>query len=119
MKIALWLVAMSMVIPPALADEVASNKGVGLSTCGEFANAYRLAPAEAEWVFFSWAQGYMSAMNTAQSFPTTRPQPQLHDLNSMSTKDQERLIRAYCDEHPLGNYIDAVLKLYNTLTLIK
>lgn len=36
-------------------------------------------------------------------------------LNAINPEEQERIIRNYCDRHPLGNYLDAVIVLYRSL----
>jgi hypothetical protein len=38
--------------------------GIGASSCGEFSEMYRSDPNQAEFMFFSWAQGFMSGLNT-------------------------------------------------------
>lgn len=82
------------------------------STCAEFANMYRGNPQEH---FFNWAQGFMSGLNFAAIGRTGMSM----NMGSMSTDQQERAIRAYCNEHPLANYIDAVLDLYSRFSLNK
>lgn len=87
----------------ANAKEIAVQ-GIGVSTCTQFANFYKVDAQSAENVFFAWAQGYLSGWNTAQ---IDAKQPTLN-LALMDTKEQREFLRRYCDQHPLGNYIDAV-----------
>jgi hypothetical protein len=88
--------------------------GWGAFTCAQFANMYRDDPKFTEEHFFNWAQGFMSGLNFA-----TIGQGISMNLGSISTEQQQRAIRAYCNEHPLGNYLDAVLDLYNRFSLNK
>ena len=37
--------------------------GVGTATCAQFAEVYKLSPSETETRFYTWAQGFMSALN--------------------------------------------------------
>jgi hypothetical protein len=46
-------------------------------------------------------------------------QGQYHDLSAMTTKDQERSLRNYCDEHPMAEFLKAAMDLYFKLPLKK
>jgi hypothetical protein len=81
--------------------------GIGLSTCTEFANLYKLDAETAENRFFSWAQGFMSGYDFAQRDNTKN----MFNLALMETKEQQAFLRSYCDQHPLGDYFDAVTHL--------
>jgi hypothetical protein len=87
-------------------------RGFGLTTCGQFAQHYQQS-TDVETYFFSWAQGYMSAMNVATSTETHR----FHNLSARSVDEEEASIRLYCNSHPLANYLDAVLALYDSLPI--
>src|SRR5690606_12429635 len=83
--------------PPAgSAEQTAATMGLGVTTCGEFAKAYQINPADAEFVYFSWAQGYMSGLNTVVYGLTGK----VIDLSAMPTSDQQSAIRQYCNAHP-------------------
>lgn len=58
-------------------------------------------------VYFSWAQGYMSALNTVSSGANQ----QVRDLAAKSAKDQTQHLQAFCDRHPLYAYREAVISL--------
>ena len=81
--------------------------GLGISSCAEFANLYKQDPKWAEGMYFAWAQGYLSGWNMAQ-ISAKRP---YFDLASLDTRTQQAHLRSYCDQHPLGNYLDAVWDL--------
>jgi hypothetical protein len=90
--------------------------GMGADSCGNFASQYRLSASVAETSYFAWAQGYMSGLNTMISAAgKTAPR----DLNGLAVANQEARIRSYCDQHPLGNYVDAVMDLYGALPFMR
>jgi hypothetical protein len=74
-------------------------------SCAQFADAVRRG-GYSELLYYTWAQGFLSARSEA---------PEHHEplinLAVMSTDEQRRLLRSYCNEHPLAQYIDAVLNL--------
>ena len=86
--------------------------GWGVSSCAAFANMYRGDPSFAEDHLFTWAQGFMSGLN----FQTMQQTGITMNLHSMLTEEQKQAIRAYCNDHPLANYIQAVLELYARLS---
>lgn len=88
-------------------------RGWGTSTCAQFANIYRLDSKFAEENSFNWAQGFMSGLNYSEIARNGNSK----NLGSMSTDQQQRAIRAYCNDHPLADYIDAVMDVYLRLPL--
>jgi hypothetical protein len=90
-------------------------QGVGTSTCTQFANLYKSDAQYWEAQFFAWAQGFMSGNNFAQ---VSDNQPYTYlNLGSLDTKAQQASIRRYCDQHPLGSYLDAVENLMTQLEM--
>jgi hypothetical protein len=89
--------------------------GWGIMTCAVFANMYRGDPEFAEEHSFNWAQGFMSGLN----FAAIGNSGISMNLHSMSTDQQRRAIRAYCNDHPLANYVDAVLDVYGRFSMNK
>lgn len=81
--------------------------GVGTVTCGVFANMYKGDPQGAGQQYFAWVQGYLSGRNDVL---IANQQPTL-DLGSLSTGTQLARLRAYCDQHPLGHFLEAVWAL--------
>lgn len=111
MRALVAMMAALFAITPHQARAGFAGMGMGTATCAEYAQEYRKAPKQIEMLFFSWAQGYLSGINTghiADHKPTA-------DLASISTDDQESRIRSYCDQHPLLTYAQAVLVLYYSL----
>jgi hypothetical protein len=90
------------------ADQRAAWSGAGTMICGDVTQALGEHP-EDENLFFSWAQGFMSELNT----------PMLKrgetDLNGESMSEQKQFIKSYCKEHPRANYFEPVLKLYEKM----
>ena len=92
-----------------------ATMGWGTVTCTAFANMYRGDPKLVEEHLFDWAQGFMSGINSALIGDSGLSK----NLNSMSIDQQKRAIRAYCNDHPLANYIDAIWDLFNRFSLNK
>jgi hypothetical protein len=92
----------------AAGEEIAGT-GVGNHSCAQFAKFYRTDPSPTitELIFFSWAQGFMTGWNVAQS-----DQKDLKvNLSAMKPEEQKKYLRDYCDKHPLKNYVDGVVAL--------
>jgi hypothetical protein len=71
-------------------------KGVGASTCGEFASQYGQNPSATELVYFSWAQGFMTGRNVG----ALAGHGNAKGLDSIPFDDQQRAVRDYCNGHP-------------------
>lgn len=86
-----------------------NSAGAGLMSCSIFAKAYEQDPNTTEQFYFAWAQGFMTGVNAP------RIAPQQKNLGGMSTPDQKRAIRMFCETHPLRDYSDAVFELWQSL----
>jgi hypothetical protein len=84
-------------------------QGVGTATCTQFANHYKSEPQFWEDRYFTWAQGFMSGHNFATM--GDKPPYSIINLALLDTEAQRTSIRRYCDQHPLGSYLDAVTNL--------
>ena len=93
------------------AENEAAVSGIGAAKCSAFAKAFKESPTMAENVYFTWAQGYMSGMNTALLM-VKKP---FRDLSAQSADQQKLHIRNYCDKRPDNPFLDAVLNLYGTI----
>jgi hypothetical protein len=89
--------------------------GVGAKTCGIFASNYLINPKLADDLYHSWAQGFMSGINYAKMEAAGNSR----DLSAIPLDEQMARIKKYCNEHPLADYIDAVMDLYKALPEIK
>jgi hypothetical protein len=81
--------------------------GIGTEGCGKFAQAYGQGGDEIELVYFTWAQGFMSAINGVAKL-TGHSQK---DLNAVPDSEQKASIRRYCNKHPLDHYFMALFPL--------
>jgi hypothetical protein len=88
--------------------------GIGTATCAAFANLYKDDPQFWERQFFAWTQGYLSGWNHNLMI-TGQP---MFDMGSLSTERQQARLRSYCDQHPLGNFIEAVWTLSEELKML-
>jgi hypothetical protein len=86
-------------------------RGVGVSSCAEYANIYRKGPDETDAMFSVWAMGYISGINTGF-------ENDFFDPNAKSLDEMTRYLRRYCDIHPLANYRDGVLEFMKSLPII-
>ena len=89
--------------------------GAGATTCSKFAFEYAKDPDFIEAPYFSWAQGFMSATN--EQFANLGAPSQMRNLGGRPHADQRKIIRDYCDKHPLRMYAEAVRALYLSLPL--
>ncbi len=85
--------------------------GPGMQSCGEFSRLYATNPTATEDLFYTWAQGFMSALNL--SFVSTTRAYRFIDPDGMA--GYKLRLRSYCDAHPPSQYVQAVMDLYNSL----
>jgi hypothetical protein len=113
-KILFWaLIAVAFNIPAAAAQ----GYGLGVHSCAEFAKLYAGNPKVAEDLYFTWAQGFISGLNLSSTAGTGVYRDVEGTYAQMAA--QKIRIRSYCDEHPLSQYLSAILDLYNSLPLKK
>ena len=93
----------------SLAAEKAAWIGTGTVSCADFGAAYRENPKTNENLFFSWAQGFMSGLNT-DLLPNRAT-----DLHGLPMETQKQAIRTYCNAHPRAAYFEAVFKLFDRM----
>jgi hypothetical protein len=103
------LVAILLAAP--VSGQQMALRGIGTTSCAEFAKAYKIDPTYAETVYASWAQGLMSGANLL----TMRDQKQFRDLGAKPYEMQMMQIRNYCDSHPLATFVSAVLDTFSAL----
>jgi hypothetical protein len=80
--------------------------GAGAATCAEYKQTVR-NDENAEYLFYAWAQGYLSGLN--QALVTTNKRAK---KMRAPAKELEGAIRRYCDKRPVGYYRDAVLQMF-------
>lgn len=84
--------------------------GLGKESCAKFGELYKLNPTQAEDLFFTWAQGFISGLDleTELQAGVTR----LPDGGSLPLEPIKLQIRSFCDAHPLAPYYSSVTKVY-------
>jgi hypothetical protein len=92
----------------SIAAQKAAWSGAGTMSCREIADALQQHP-EDENLFFSWAQGFMSGLNTDL---LKRGET---DLNSLPLEAQKQFVRSFCKDHPRAPYFEAVFKLFDKM----
>jgi hypothetical protein len=107
-RIDAFAIALTLFAARALAAEKAGWSGAGTMACGEVAGALQAHP-EDENLFFSWAQGFMSGLNTELLKHGET------DLNGIPLDAQKEFIRTYCKEHPRAAYFEQVFKLFDKM----
>jgi hypothetical protein len=112
------IIAMLLLVSVATAQEYrpSTGYGIGISTCGTFAEGYRkFDPKLIEDSYFHWATGFMMGLNTeatANQIKQSVDVVQFRDLTAKSKSDQQAYLRKYCNDHPLAKYSDAVMGLF-------
>jgi hypothetical protein len=99
---------------PVIAKEPVLQMGAGYTTCGQYAKNYKSIGKVADFAYFEWAQGFMSAVNLARIYNHAETK----DLNSMPVENQWRWLRSYCDKHPLAEYYEGVKELFDNLASV-
>jgi hypothetical protein len=107
--------ALGLLIQPTSSRPDVVISGTGSVSCGKIAEDYRKLPADVEIWMMHWAQGFMSGANLNQ----WTSNGQYRDLQAMTLEAQEQSLRNYCDEHPMAEFVKAVLDLYGKLPLKK
>ena len=92
----------------SVAAEKAGWSGSGTIACAEVTDAIQQHP-EDENLLFSWAQGFMSGLNTdlLEHGET--------DLNGLPLEAQKQFVKSYCKERPRSPYFEAVFKLFDKM----
>src|SRR4029077_8997960 len=84
-----------------------AGKGPGISPCSQY-NASRSDEKE-EFVFFSWANGFLTGYNMRTK------SAEMVELSALTDGQQLQFLRDYCDQHPDKRYVEAVLALIQAL----
>jgi hypothetical protein len=108
------VIALLLLAAPACADNAA--QGIGAMPCSGFLVADKADPSDADLRFFSWAQGFMSGLNSEafvdRGQPSHGPMLAYRDLSSLDPSSQMRFLRQFCEEHPDKSYMHGVIQLY-------
>ena len=91
--------------------------GFGSATCAQFGEAYKKTPGLTEDMFFAWAQGYLTGINTARQALHEK----LIDLApaALGMSEEKAFIRDTCESNPLKHYVTVVGILAGRLAQIQ
>lgn len=110
MRLSPFGVAVALLALTADADAQSLAVGPGAATCLQFAQAYA-ADASSESQYFSWAQGWLSGLNSSAG--KCGKGSTAWDLEVVPADVQKMAIRQYCWAHPLDQYTRAVVSMRN------
>jgi hypothetical protein len=105
------ILSLLVAMPPPAHGTIALA-GAGAISCAVYGQDFKRDPLDFGNFFFSWAQGFMSGLNTRHfgTHDTTDLQPASYPPDA-----QERFIEGYCDQHPLATFVDAVMMLWSDM----
>jgi len=104
-----WMLATLLMARPGAAEEGVTLIGPGARTCAQFNADYEIDGEYAENTYFSWAQGYLTGINS-------RSDRFYHLLPDALPRDQQRrFLRQYCNRKPKIDFIEAVRALYQRI----
>ena len=89
--------------------------GPGSETCKAFVDLHKEAPELSKAMFFSYAQGFMTALNMSRSLNGLPA----HTLKGLGPDDQMAHLVYYCGNHLIENFISAINSLYDDLPEIE
>ena len=111
MQVRVAVIALLVMSSGVHAEERIEQMGLGLQSCGSFAKTFQADPDLTETMYFSWATGFMTGMNLAAAASNNK----IRNLGATSMEEKQRVMRRFCDQHPLKAYKDGVLELYFAL----
>ena len=100
------------IIPPVMA-EPANTAGAGTRLCSVFLREYEQDPRTTAWIYLSWAQGYLSAVNLQRAHAgeiVVDMLPAEFDLSR-----QVAFLRDYCRDLPHRYFDQATIAMYQEL----
>ena len=103
--------------PSTAAESGGGGYGIGMQTCGQFAEAYVAHPDVTENLYFTWAQGFMTGLNFMATV-VKQPAREINGGDVASMKSYRTSIRSFCNEHPLAAYYEGVARLWRSLPSI-
>ncbi|HEY2070659.1 MAG TPA: hypothetical protein VGG48_13970 [Rhizomicrobium sp.] len=87
-----------------------AEMGYGSHGCTQFLSDVASPSTVTETIYFSWAQGYMSALN----YSLLARNESTRNLNAEPVAAQEKFVRDYCGAHPDEGYDAAVAGLFTS-----
>jgi len=110
-----WLAAFFLaVVPSADASERRiAWAGMGMANCRLVVDLYQSEPEQTRLYFLSWAQGFMSVLNS-MFFWKIDQQANLKQLD-LDTNQQWALLYEFCEGTPDSLFVEGVLNLYDKM----
>jgi len=99
-------------LPASCYAESAAVIGPGTATCAQYAASYKRSPSNADAVFMSWAQGFLSGWKSSL---LTKGERRTKNLSSKTPEQMAQHIHAFCDANPLKSFFIAALDFHETL----
>ena len=100
-------------VPPAMADGLRTVAGAGTSLCSTFLREYDQDPQITAWIYLSWAQGYLSAVNLQRAELGEGAVDILPFDFGLSM--QTTFLHAYCRNWPDRRFDRAAVEMYREL----
>ena len=92
------------------ADTLRTTAGAGTSLCSAFLGEYAQNPHTTAWVYLSWAQGYLSAINLQRSRSGEAAADMLP--SDFDLPKQVAFLQTYCRSLPDRHFDQAVTEMY-------
>ena len=89
-----------------------AEMGLGVNSCARFNAMYQNDSAATETAFFTWAQGFMSAVNMVL---LGKEHQRSTNLALWGAERQRRYIRSYCTANPSRAYDEGVFELLEAM----
>jgi hypothetical protein len=105
-------VVVAVFVMQAKAYMLSDSEGPGIAKCAAFNDQLRRNnPNTVNLAFFSWAQGYMTAVNQAKEHAGI----QRKNLGAASYEEKVQAIVSFCASNPNSSYMEGVQSLFSRL----
>jgi hypothetical protein len=102
----------AVLVMQANASMLSDSEGPGIAKCAAFNDLLRRTnPASVNMTFFSWSQGYMTAVNQAKEHAGI----QRKNLGAASYEKKVQAIVSFCASNPNSSYMEGVQSLLSRL----
>jgi hypothetical protein len=112
MRLSVGTILMLCAHSSAYAQSSAAVIGPGTVTCAQYAQSYKRSPANADAVYMSWAQGFLSGWKLSL---LDKGDPARRNLGAKTPEQMTDHIHLFCDQNPLKPFFLAALDFYETL----
>lgn len=111
---AAFVAVVFLALAPASAQQAkdSAEMGLGVNSCARFNAMYQNDPASTATAFFTWAQGFMSAVNLVL---LGKEHQRSTNLALWDVERQKDHIRSYCAANPSRAYDEGVFDLLEAM----